>query len=171
MANRAKQALSFCQRNGGGEGRRFACICFFVFLFFLELKVPTVCQALPTLSFATQLRRTIPAIGANQRTVESTFTLPSRIPSYCLAIPISPTFWETPVQLNSVKRTKKKERFKDLFRSFFLCWVQCCIFLCFVKALVFKWRVSSKKGSATKAKLFFLFCSAFLFKGKEPFLS
>lgn len=40
----------------------------------------------------------------------------------------------------------------------------------FCKALVFKWGVSSKKGSATKAKIFFVLFCVFVQRKKNVFI-
>lgn len=164
-----KQALSFRQRNGGEEGRRLHAFVFLLF-FFSRAQSPDC----PPSSADAQLRHSTPPnhssrwgkpkdSGVNFRiAVQDSQLLPHHSHQS--------HFLGNPSAAKQCKKNKKKRDLK-IYPVLFLCWVQCCIFLCFVKALVFKWRVSSKKGSTTKAKLFFCFRSAFLFKGKEPFLS
>lgn len=92
-----QQAAAFRQRVGGGAS-------FCMHLVFLSSKSQLFVKALaPSLSllFATPPNHS--SCGRNQRTVESPFTLPTRIPSTAAPFSSFPV-WETPVQLNSVMK-------------------------------------------------------------------
>lgn len=80
-----------------------------------------------------------------------TFYIAVQDSQYCPRHSHHSQFWETPVQLNSVK---KKIDLKICPVFFMLGSVLHLSMFC--KALVFKWKVLSKKGSRTKAKSFFL---------------
>lgn len=93
--------------------------------------------------------------GSNQRTAESPFYIAVQDSQHCLSISSYSQFWETPVQLNSVK---KKIDLKIC--PFFSCWVQCCIFPCFVKL----WFLNGKscQGVHNRGQKLFLFpCVSF----------
>lgn len=144
-----QQAATFSPENGGRG------IILHAFGF-LELKVPTVRQALaPALSLlsATQLHWTIPAV---EGTKGQRSHLLHRRPGF----PVLPSpFPSFPVLGNpsAAKQCKEKNRSKDLSWVFFFLMLGSVLHLSmFCKALVFKWKVLSKKGSRTKAKSFFL---------------
>lgn len=132
---------------------------------FLELKVPTVRQSSGSVPVVA-LRHSAPlnhsSCGRNQRTVESPFTLPTRIPSTASPFSSFPV-WETPVQLNSVMK-----RIDLKICPVFLCWVQCCIFLYFVELWFLNGKSCQGRGPEQRPKAFFLL--KFLFRRRVGLL-
>lgn len=122
---------------------------------FLQLKIATVCQAPAlTLWMPLPLSSTEPFQPCKEpKDSAVNFENAVQDSHYCLAIPVTPRVWETTVQLNHVKKNFLK------VSSVFLSWVQCCIFLCFVKLWFLNGK--SKKGSSYKGQkscLFLFLC-------------
>lgn len=99
--------------------------------------------------------------GRNQRTAESPFKLPSRIPS--TASPFPPF----PVLGNPSAAKQCKEKIDLNISPVFLCWVQCCIFLCFLKLWFLNGKSSQRRGPEKRPKAFFV---CFVKREKKPSL-